>query len=66
MLRRGATTIKLTPEDISEYDQSVVNSAQYLKEDNLQEQEPDNSITNYKDRNERILNRDRNQNHNHN
>lgn len=62
MLRRGATTIKLTPEDISEYDQSVVNSAQYLKDDNLQEQEPDNSITNYKDRNERILNGDRNRN----
>ncbi|EGV63090.1 hypothetical protein PSN45_004642 [Yamadazyma tenuis] len=57
MLRRAATTIKLTPEDIVEYDEAVSAGLQgnsYLKEENLQEQEPDISISNYKDRNERM------------
>ena len=59
MLRRGATTIKLTPEDIQEYDKTVNSEIQrqnltYLKVDQLQEQEPDVSINTYKDRNDRM------------
>lgn len=59
MLRRGATTIKLTPEDILEYDKTANSDLQrqnltYLKDDQLQEQEPDVSINTYKDRNERM------------
>lgn len=61
MLRRAATTIKLIPEDIHEFDQTISNNNNsYLKDDNLQEQdpeqEPDVSITNYKSRHERIIN----------
>lgn len=59
MLRRGATTIKLTPEDILEYDKTATSDLQrqnlsYLKEDQLQEHEPDLSLNTYKDRNDRI------------
>lgn len=55
MLRREATTIKLTPEDILEYDNRVATVQQnsYIKDDN-NEQDADVSITNYKNRNDRM------------
>lgn len=53
MLRREATTIKLTPEDIQEYDQNNDTLQMNYLQNDLQEQEPDTSI-NPKSRNERI------------
>lgn len=51
MLRRAATTIKLTPEDILEYDKSVSiqekeDQTSYLKDEQLQEHihEPEVSL----------------------
>ncbi|KAL7662459.1 hypothetical protein ABC855_g4706 [[Candida] zeylanoides] len=58
MLRRTATTIKLTPEDILEYDDSLARNPQkYASYDETNNDEQDNSALRYKDdqsRDERI------------
>lgn len=60
MLRRTATTIKLTPEDILEYDDNLAKSAQEYpyNQEISNNDEQDHSILKFKDLPEESLTRD--------